>query len=555
MIPSNFLRKLIIAFTIVVLIIGLYWCSRYSYLLFHGLVEMYIISIAMSTFLITWNNRAILTDGFLIILGVSFFFIGSVELLHTLAYKGMGVFTTFDANLPTQLWIAAGYMESAAFLLATFFIKRQLNSTHLFAICSLITTCILILIFSRHFPDCFIEGQGLTGFKKSSELVISSILLISGWKLYQKRLDFDSFVLKMILLGIGFNICARVAFILYVDVYGLSNQIGHYFQMIAFYCVYKAIIDTSLTRPQALLFREIDQQKRALEQAQQQLEQRIEERTRELVIANEKLSNEVSERIKIEALLNQRHTELLKINKELDDFAYIVSHDLREPLRGIHNFSNILLHQYGNAFDADGQYMLEHLSTLSKRMEDQIVAILNYSKIGREGMVFKKTDLNTIVKDVLDSLVYLIQEHRAEIRIPKPLPMALCDPVRIHEVFANLISNAVKYNDKPNPWVEIGYQQTDNHQKTDNGFSPFMTVYIKDNGIGIQPQHIEKIFLIFQRLHSQKTYQGTGVGLTISKKIIERHGGKIWVESVPGEGSTFYFTILKGVDEPSNSYH
>jgi light-regulated signal transduction histidine kinase (bacteriophytochrome) len=162
-------------------------------------------------------------------------------------------------------------------------------------------------------------------------------------------------------------------------------------------------------------------------------------------------------------------------------------------------------------------------------------------------MVIKPTDLNAVVRDVTFSLTYLISEKQADIRIPKPLPAVLCDSVRIHEVYINLISNAVKYNDKPNRRVEIGYENNHN--------SPFVTLFVRDNGIGIKDQHMEKIFQIFQRLHSQKTYAGTGVGLTISKKIIERHGGKLWAESVFSEGSTFYFTLLRGKHGASDSGH
>jgi len=243
---------------------------------------------------------------------------------------------------------------------------------------------------------------------------------------------------------------------------------------------------------------------------------------------------DITEIKKTKQLLEKHNIELEQSNQELDDFAYTVSHDLREPLRGIHNFSAFLMEDYAEKLDYTGKMMLETLSTLSKRLDDQILAILNYSRIGRADLPTEETDMNSLLRDVLDSLKFSLDESHVAVWIPRPLPAVRCDKVRIAEVFQNLISNAIKYNDKIEKWIEIGY----------NGDETKPVFYVRDNGIGIAEKHFKNIFKIFKRLHSKNLYGGgTGAGLTIVKKIIERHGGKIWLLSELSKGSTFYFTL------------
>ncbi|MBH8562588.1 GAF domain-containing protein [Nostoc sp. CENA67] len=237
--------------------------------------------------------------------------------------------------------------------------------------------------------------------------------------------------------------------------------------------------------------------------------------------------------------LAQLNIELERSNNELDAFAYIASHDLKEPLRGIHNYSNFLIEDYGETLNEEGKAKLLTLIRLTQRMEDLIDSLLHFSRLGRVDLSMQHTDLNIVVERSLDLLSPRIEEMKVEIRIPRPLPTVYCDRVQISEVFNNLIANAIKYNDKAEKWIEIGY--------IDHPPAP-ITFYVRDNGIGIREKHLEVIFRIFKRLHGPNKYGGgTGAGLTIAKKIVERHRGKIWVESIQGQGSTFYFT-LQGVD-------
>ncbi len=225
------------------------------------------------------------------------------------------------------------------------------------------------------------------------------------------------------------------------------------------------------------------------------------------------------------------NVELAQSNSELDAFAYIASHDLKEPLRGIHNYSCFLLEDYVDKLDENAVSKLKTLIRLTQRMEDLIDSLLHFSQVGRVDLSVEETDLNLLVNRILEILSVRIEETKVDIRIPRPLPTIRCDRVRVGEVFNNLIANAIKYNDKAQRWIEIGFKEP-------------MTFYVRDNGIGIRQKHLDTIFRIFKRLHGVDKYGGgTGAGLTIAKKIIERHGGNLWVESTFGSGTTFYFTL------------
>jgi signal transduction histidine kinase len=261
----------------------------------------------------------------------------------------------------------------------------------------------------------------------------------------------------------------------------------------------------------------------------------IQRRDSELQRAKEVLEERVQERT---LELQQRNEELNQSNKELDDFAYIASHDLKEPLRGIHNFSSFLLEDYAGKLDEDGRSKLETLMRLTRRMETLIDSLLQFSRLGRVDLAIDRVDLNEIVAEILDSLAISLQEEQVTVRVPRPLPAVRADRVRVGEIFYNLIVNAMKYNDKAEKHVEVGWRESP------AGPPVF---YVRDNGIGIPEKHHDAVFRIFKRLHGRDKFGGgTGAGLTIVKKIVERHHGRIWVESSAGEGTAFYFTLQEG---------
>jgi PAS domain S-box-containing protein len=254
----------------ILLLFGLYLTTLYSYLLFHSLAEIFSIVVACGIFMLAWNSRRFLDNTYLLLIGIAYLFIGGLDLLHTLAYKGMGVFQEYGTNLPTQLWIAARYLESLSLLIAPIFLRRKLKLNLVLLSYVLAFSLLLGSVFHwKVFPLCFVEGTGLTPFKKISEYIISLILLGSIAMLFKKRHEFDTSVLRLLIASVILTMVSELAFTFYVHAYGLSNLIGHYLKIISFYLIYKAIIETGLARPYALLFRNLKQSEEALRESEE----------------------------------------------------------------------------------------------------------------------------------------------------------------------------------------------------------------------------------------------------------------------------------------------
>jgi len=243
------------------LLLGLYLTSLYSYLLFHSLAEIFSIVIALSVFVLTWNCRNMIDNNYLIFLGIAFLFIGFIDTIHTLAYAGMGVFPGYGANLPTQLWIIARFLQSISLLIACFILdKRKVKINFILLGYTIILSLLFLSIFYwKIFPSCFIEGSGLTPFKKMSEYIISLILAASLFFLLRKKDKFDHQVLQWLVISILLTVAGELAFTFYISVYGLSNLVGHIFKIISFYFIYRAIVVTGLTRPQELFYRNLQE--------------------------------------------------------------------------------------------------------------------------------------------------------------------------------------------------------------------------------------------------------------------------------------------------------
>jgi PAS domain S-box-containing protein len=288
----------------------------------------------------------------------------------------------------------------------------------------------------------------------------------------------------------------------------------------------------------------------ALVAAYEGLEDRVLERTRELYDAKRALEEELRRREELvrqltesEHTLTERTEELARSNEDLQDFAYVASHDLKEPLRGISNFAQFVLQDHGAAIGPDGRAKLETIARLSGRLHELIESLLEYSRAGRLALKPESTALGRLAREVVDSLGGWLAEHGGRVVI-RPLPEIVCDRVRIGEVLSNLIVNAVKYNDGPEKLVEIGCEPAPAAHSGEAGKVRF---YVSDNGIGIREQHRETIFKMFRRLHARDRFGGgVGAGLAIVRKIIDRHHGAIWVESLPGQGSRFVFTLPGG---------
>jgi PAS domain S-box-containing protein len=248
--------------------------------------------------------------------------------------------------------------------------------------------------------------------------------------------------------------------------------------------------------------------------------------------------------------LEQANSRLRRTNQELEEFTYVVSHDLKEPLRTLEAFSTFLAADYGQQLADGGREYITHLTEASRRLGALIDDLLTLSRAGRVIGTPRPLDWDVILSTVLADLQLLLTRRPgAVVRVEGTLPAVQGDPERVTQLLANLVSNALKYNQSLTPEVVIGERPVSGEA------GPFVTLYVRDNGMGIDPRYHEQIFGIFRRLHARDEYEGTGAGLAICKKIIEAHGGKLWVESAVGRGSAFLFTLPRSakVGEPGAS--
>ncbi|MBP1927697.1 PAS domain S-box-containing protein [Methanolinea mesophila] len=244
------------------------------------------------------------------------------------------------------------------------------------------------------------------------------------------------------------------------------------------------------------------------------------------------LVSDITEQKRAEEELHKIAMALQQSNNELERFAYIASHDLREPLRMVTSFSQLLAQKYQGKLDNDADEFIGYIVDGAARMDALVNDLLEYSRVGSQAKPFGQVNLNVVLAEALQNLSVQVEESNADIRW-EVLPVVSADHSQMIQVFQNLISNALKFRGTEDPRIRIGGRRDGDEWR----------ISVKDNGIGIDPEYSDKVFEIFQRLHTQKTYPGTGIGLAVCRKIVERHGGRIWVESSEGNGSTFFFTI------------
>ncbi len=281
---------------------------------------------------------------------------------------------------------------------------------------------------------------------------------------------------------------------------------------------------------------DLNQSGEELQKAHDVLEVRVLERTAELQQSNIRLQAEMDERRKAEEALRRRTDELARSNADLEQFAYIASHDLQEPLRMISSYVQLLAKRYRGKLDQDADEFIFFASDGAFRMQGLINDLLTYSRVGTRGKRFEEVNLETVFAQALENLQLAVKEKNAVVT-HDPLPTAYGDSGQLTQVFQNLIDNAIKFHGEEPPRVHLSARL----EGSECIFS------VKDNGIGIAPEHLSRLFMLFQRLHTRREYPGTGIGLATCKRIVEWHGGKIWVGSSPGKGSTFFFGI------PANS--
>jgi len=881
----------------VLAILGIYLTSFYSYLLFHCLAEVFSIVVAFGIFIVVWNSRRLLQNHYLLFIGIGYFYVGSLDLLHTMAFKGMGVFVDNGANLPTQLWIAARYVETFSLLLATFFLRRKIHPHATFIAYGAAVGFLLASIFYwKTFPDSYIEGLGLTPFKIHSEYAICLALLAVVAFLVKNSGLFDRKVRILLVFSVLTAVAQELAFTTYLSVYGPSNMIGHFLKIVSFYLLYKAIIETSLVAPCDLLFRDLKQseakfrsmfetnvvpmvycsqdgrvidanqdflkligaskeelaagevrwdaatppewkhvdeaglhflerdgvcpplekeyirrdgtrvpvlvsaclvpgesgqvvafamdltQRKKMEEELRRSRELAESRTAELeaiyssapvglcvmdrelryIRINEHLAalngrparehvgktfreslpgladslermcrecmetgqpvldfeiagpdqrtgvtnhyltsfhplldmdgliggvnvvvQDITDRKRIEDALreseeqlrifiehapaslamfdrNMRYvsvsrrwlsdyrladrdligrchydifpeiperwkavhrraltgevvkaendqfsrkdgskqwlrwevrpwreasgeiggivvfsedttarklaedalrdseerlrksrdqlelrvrertselrttiTRLELLNQELQEFAYVASHDLQEPLRKIQTFCDLTLKRCSSEMDSIGHQYLNRVLNSAGRMRQLLRDLLEFSRVASKPRPFRELDLRRIVLEAADVFEATMKEAGARIEVGE-LPVIEADESQMLQLFQNLIGNSLKYRSLDPPLISVNARE---------GSEGICEISVRDNGIGFDQEYAERIFTPFQRLHGRDEYDGTGMGLAICRKIVERHGGSIRADSSPETGSTFIIML------------
>ena len=471
----------------------------YSYLLFHSLVELFSIVIAFSIFLIAWNSKQSMDNDFLLFLGIVYLFVGIIDLFHTLAYKGMGVFPGFDSNLPTQLWITARYFESTGLLISTVFLKRKLRPALALALYASATSIALLSIFSRSFPVCYIEGYGLTVFKVASEYIIVLVLALSIIRIYRLRSLFDRHVLFLVSSSIAVTAFSELSFTLYLDVYGLFNMLGHILKLISFYLIYLSIVRVGITIPHALLFR-------ATKENEERLQRIVEEKTRGILKLQERL-------LEIER------------GAAFGEVAASVIHDMKSPMQTLLNLVFMLRNSESVGRDEKLKGILDRIDQQISYLNNVTLELKQYAKPMKPSI--SPVDLNELLRGVLKS-IEIPSNIKAEINLPEGLPKILADPIFMQRTFHNVILNAIEA--MPGGGILRVSAEKEGNQ---------LVVTVSDTGVGIAPEDKEKIF---RPMFTTKK-GGTGLGLAISKRLLESIGGSIDFTSEKGKGTTFRIRI------------
>jgi signal transduction histidine kinase len=484
-------------------VVGLILTSHYNYLLFHSLAELLSIVIAFGIFMFAWNTRRHMESTYFLFLGIAYLFVGTLDTLHTLSYGGMQIFSG-DDDYATKLWLAARYVESLSLLAAFYFLPqgRRLNVGAALSSFTLVTGLLAASIFYwKIFPECFVAGEGLTQFKVISEYIISAILVGAIVLLHRNRERFNTNVFQLIQYALIATIIAELSFTFYVSNYGLSNLVGHIFKIISFKLIYEAIIATGLRAPQELLYRQ----------------------------------------------LKQNEVELKKANAVKDRLFNIIAHDLKAPFTALIGLSEFLLQDFENTDDKEKKEFIGHMHKAATSTHMLLDNLLQWSLMQTDGIKLNPERLS--LHKLTDENLALKQEDARQkgITLESSVTENMilnADRNMINAVIRNLLSNAIKYTHKGGTISMSAAPMGD-----------FMEISISDTGTGMNDEEMAQLFDKGLNLSKPGTNQerGTGLGLMLCKEFIEKHGGTIRVESTPGEGSRFIFTLPKNGDRPHPS--
>ncbi|SDF67583.1 MASE3 domain-containing protein [Sporolituus thermophilus] len=483
------------------------YISFTNYLLFHSLIELFSVIIAFSVFIIAVNTHKIATNNYFMFVGIAYGFVGGFNLLHALAYKGMGIFASGGANLATQLWVITRYIESVSLLIAPLFFYRPLRLTAVLAAYTAVSGLLLLSVFYwQIFPDCFIDSHGLTFFKKLSEYIICVILLLAFEVTWSHKKYYHPTVLPFLLLVFLTTIMAELCFTFYVDVYGLSNMFGHLFKFASFYFTYKAMVATNLQEPHKLLYYKLGAAKQEIEerkQAEQVLQAYIEELKQTKSVLREK--------------------EKLVFAGQI---AASMAHEIKNPLTTVRGYAQLLQKRYNH-----DQKLVDCMASIIAEVDQASSVIDGFMQLAcPTPPVTKKQALGAIVEEIIGAIDRQAFLHGIEIEYYcyEKLPECLLDKNQIRQALLNICQNAIEA-------MPGGGKLGLRLGRAGNA----VCVEIADTGCGIPAEQLPNLGVPF---YTSKVNR-TGMGLSIAYSIINAHKGRIEVDSQVGQGTTFRILV------------
>ncbi|MBD3197915.1 MAG: hypothetical protein GF317_22880 [Candidatus Lokiarchaeota archaeon] len=473
-------RKIFLSlFAFTLIIILLIVSELYSYLLFHNISEILSITIAAGIFVIGWNTRNYSDSSFFTIFGISSLFTGIIDIFHTLSYEGMAIFLYYTSNLPTQLWIIARFMQSISLFLALILINRSVNYNYMFLAYTLITFILISLVFLRLFPTTYLPGYGLTLFKIICEYIIILILAISIYILFMNRNQFSKRIYILILISIIASIFSELSFTFYIDVYDLSNFIGHVFKIIAFLSIYAGILQIGLENPIEMLFKQ----------------------------------------------LKDREQKLTDLYKQTNFYKDLFTHDIANVIQNL--ISNIeLINHYDkdNQIDPKIKNRIDLMNLKLIESKKLIRNILMLTNIEEMDEVNKSVNLLTEITEAIHIVRNSYPNRKINLNVEKfDKPIYVRANEFLIGIIENILNNAVKYNNSEIIRIQIKHSVLTKHNKE------YIKLEFIDNGIGISPQQKEIIFK--KGYKTRKGGKGLGLGLSLVQKIVKLYEGEIWVEN------------------------
>jgi hypothetical protein len=592
------------------IVAGLYTLSETNYLLFHGLAEIFSVIIACCIFIIAWNSRRFSTQPYLLLVGIGYLFVAIFDLFHTFSYKGLTVFPGYDADLPTQLWIAARYLESLTFLAALYAFRKHFKLIAVFGGYILITFLIFAAIFRwKIFPAAYIEGSGLTPFKILSEYLICFFWLLSILTISIRKNEFDRKVYRLLIASMVASVTSEMAFTLYISVFGLANFSGHILKILSFYFVYKAAIETNLTRPYQSMFRE-------LKLNEMRFRSIYETAPLAFVVWDSECRitdwNKTAERMfgwSAEEVLGRNLFDFLVADQAKGQVKQVTDSLMQGAMsrRSINNNKTrdgrIITCEWNNSVLGDPEGKPEMVLSLAlditeklraeqaikesheniKKFAYTIIHDLKSPAASMHGLVNLLTrkygegmddkarlycDQIVRVAEQINALVENINTYIRTREVPRRI-----EPVDLKELLAMIRDEFLpQFSNRGIEWSEAESIPTiradrtelsrvlrnfiDNALKYGGGQLSKITIgyaedathhilTVTDNGIGMKKEDSEDIFDIFTRRDNASNISGSGLGLAIVKDIAEKFGGSAWADFKYGEGAAFHISIRK----------